>query len=110
MSSQYTPFFLFFCFFLSSGISLGKYLKLFRYGSVHEFYRLKALITLEQVNTSVVEKKNLNKQNVDSAAYWSGVVNFHCMQMTLVMSMRPIFGDDLNDAPCSSRFWSLAII
>ena len=35
--------------------------ELFRNGSVYEFYRLKALITLEQVNTSVVEnKKNLN--------------------------------------------------
>ena len=31
--------------------------ELIRNGSVHEFYRLKALITLEQVNTSVVEKK-----------------------------------------------------
>ena len=31
-------------------------------GWVHEFYRLKALITLEQVNSSVVEeKKNLNR-------------------------------------------------
>ena len=28
------------------------------------------------------------------------VVNFHCMQMSLVMSMRFIFGDDWNDAPC----------
>ena len=35
--------------------SLG--LELFRNGSVDEFYRLKALITLEQVNTLVVEKK-----------------------------------------------------
>ena len=26
-------------------------------GRVHEFYRLKALTTLEQANTSVVEKK-----------------------------------------------------
>ena len=25
----------------------------------------------------------------------------HCMQMSLVMSMRFIFGDDRNDAPCS---------
>ena len=32
-------------------------LELFQNGSVHEFYRLKALITLEQVNTSVVERK-----------------------------------------------------
>ena len=51
--------------------SLGKInqcdLELFRNGSVHEFYRLKEfyynfrlkeLITLEQVNTSVVEKKS----------------------------------------------------
>ena len=36
---------------------------------VHEFYRLKALITLEQVTTSVVEKKNnLNEQNFE--VYW----------------------------------------
>ena len=33
--------------------SLGS--ELFRIGSVHEFYRLKALITLEQVNTSVIK-------------------------------------------------------
>ena len=33
----------------------------FRNGSVHEFYRLKALITLEEVITSVAGKnKNLN--------------------------------------------------
>ena len=32
-------------------------LQLFRNGSVHEFFRLKALTTLEQVNTSLVEKK-----------------------------------------------------
>ena len=39
--------------------SLGKInkcdLELFRNGSVHEFYLLKELITLEQVNTSVVD-------------------------------------------------------
>ena len=50
----------------------------------------KALITLEQVNTSEVEKK----KNVNSAAYWSGVVAFHCMQMSLAISMRLIFGID----------------
>ena len=27
--------------------------------------------------------------------------DFHCMQLSLVMSMRFIFGDDWNDAPCS---------
>ena len=67
--------------------SLGKIhatgVELFRKGSVLEFYRLKALITLEQVNTSVVEKKkNLTEQNFDGEANWSGVANFHCMQMT----------------------------
>ena len=36
---------------------LKKDIELFRNGSVHEFYRLKALITLEQVNTSVAKKE-----------------------------------------------------
>ena len=45
--------------------SLGKinkyYLELLGNGSVHEFYPLKEMLTLEQVNTSVVKKgKNLN--------------------------------------------------
>ena len=35
-------------------------LELFRNVSVHEFYRLKALITLEQVNTTEWSKKNKN--------------------------------------------------
>ena len=62
--------------------------------SVHEFYCLKAWITLEQVITSVVEKKNnLAEQNFDGEANWSAVVNFHCMQMGLVTSMRFIFSD-----------------
>ena len=52
------------------------------------------MITLEQVNTSVLKKES-EEQHFDSAAYWSGVVNFHCMQMTLVMSMWLIFGDHL---------------
>ena len=57
----------------------------------HEFYRLKALITLEQVITLVVEKKNdLNEQNFDGEANWSGVVNFHCMQMNFVLSMHGV--------------------
>ena len=34
---------------------------------------------------------------------WSGVVNFHTMQMSLVMSMQFIFSDDWNDMPCTSR-------
>ena len=39
-------------------------------------------------------------QNFDGEANWSGVVNFHCMQMSLVIRMLFIFGDDWNDAPC----------
>ena len=73
----------------------AKYVKLFQNGSVHKLCHLKVLITLEQVNGSVVEKKeNLNKQNFNGGAHWPGVVNFHCMQMSLVMSMQIIFGDD----------------
>ena len=52
---------------------------------------MKALIT------SVFEvKKNLNEQNFDGEgeANWSGVVNFHCMQLSPVMGIRFIFGDD----------------
>ena len=38
----------------------------FRNGSFHEFCRLKALITLKEVNTSHVGKrKNLHEQNFD---------------------------------------------
>ena len=58
--------------------------------------RLKALITLEQVNTSVVDKINLNEHNCDGEANWSGVVDFHCMQMSLVISLLSIFvGNDI---------------
>ena len=43
--------------------SLGKInvkdVELFRNGSVHESCRLKALITLEEVNTSMVEKRRI---------------------------------------------------
>ena len=39
-----------------------KDVELFRDGSVHEFYRLKALITLKQVNTSVAEKRKKKKR------------------------------------------------
>ena len=55
----------------------------FRKGSVDDFYRLKALITLEQVITLVVKKKkNLNEQSFDGEANWSGVLNFDRMQMS----------------------------
>ena len=43
-----------------------KDVKRFRNGSVHEFYSLKALKTLKNVNTSDVEKlTDLDKQNLD---------------------------------------------
>ena len=90
------------------GIERFEDVKLFRNGSVHEFYCLKALIiTLKQVITPVVEKKkeNLNEQNVCGEANWAGVVNFHCMTMRLVMS---IFSDN-SDAPCSSRFLDFCV-
>ena len=61
-----------------------------------EFYRLKTLNTLEQVITSVIEKKNKPyEQNFDGKAKWSGFVNFHCMQMNRVMIIR-FLGDDWN--------------
>ena len=50
--------------------------------------------SLRANNYSSVRKKNLNEQNFDGQANWSGVVNFHCMQMSLVMSVRFLFGDD----------------
>ena len=54
-----------------------------------EFYCLKALITLEQVNISVIKKEEeLLWGNFGSEANWSGVVNSHCMQISLVMNMQ----------------------
>ena len=46
-----------------------------------------------------MSKTSIN--SADSEANWSGVVNFHCMQMTLVLSVWFIFGDVRNDVPCS---------
>ena len=40
------------------------------------------------------KEQSLNEQNFDDEANWSGVVNFHCMQRSLEMSMRFIFGND----------------
>ena len=58
----------------------------------------------------VETKNNRNEQNFDGEANWLGVVNFHCVQMSLVMSKRFIFGDVRNDTPCSSCFCSLAMM
>ena len=56
------------------------------------------ILLLESVGTSDYfsgrKKKNLNEHNFDGEVNWSGVVNFHCMQMSLVMSIRLILGDD----------------
>ena len=46
-----------------------KDVELFRNESVHEFYRLKALISLEQVNTSVSkQKENLYEQKLSETS------------------------------------------
>ena len=59
--------------------------------SVHEFYRLKALITLEQVNTTEWSKKKIR-------ILISKTAMVGCCKLLyangLVMSMRFIFGDD----------------
>ena len=50
----------------SLGKICAKDVKLFRNGSVREFYGLKALITEKQGNTAMVEKdKNFYEQNFD---------------------------------------------
>ena len=56
--------------------------------SVHEFYRLKMLITLEQVNSTEWSKKI---RILISKTAMVGYVNFPCMQMGLVISTRFIF-------------------
>ena len=60
-------------------IEQTSHVEFFRNGSAHEFQRLKALINL---NKCLLQWSN-----------WSGVVNFHCTQMSLEMSIRLIFGD-----------------
>ena len=91
-----------FCEESSGKIKESLNLELFQNVSVHQFYRLKALITLKQVNFTECSKKK--EESELAKLRWSGVVNFHCMQMTLVMSMRFIFGDDRNEVPCKSLF------
>ena len=65
--------------------SLGKIdakdVKLFWNGSVREFYCLKEF-------TDYFGESEYFSENFDGEAInWSGVVNFHCVQMSLVMSM-----------------------
>ena len=40
------------------------------------------------------KRNNLDEQNFGCEANWSGVVNFSCIQMSLKMSIRFIFGDN----------------
>ena len=76
----------------SLGKIWAKFVKLFRNGSVREFYSWKALITEKQVNTAMVEKdKILYEQNFDGDTNWSGIVNLQCVQMSLMMNMWFIF-------------------
>ena len=71
--------------------SLGKIntkdVGLFLNGSVHEFYRLKALISLEQIYTLVVEKKKIriliSKTSMVRRTGRLRVANVHCMQRVL---------------------------
>ena len=49
------------------------------------------------------KKENYNYEKANCL----GLVNCHCMQMNLVLSMRFIFGDDWNDAPCSHQVFYL---
>jgi len=65
----------------------SKDVELSRNGSVHEFYRLKALITLEQANISVVEKKkNLYEQNFSETSMVR--LTGRVLQMSVVISMQ----------------------
>ena len=48
--------------------------------SVHEFYRLKELITLEQVTTTEWSEKK--KESFLAKLRWSGVANGSCERVT----------------------------
>ena len=62
--------------------------ELLRNGSVYEFYRLKGLITLDQVNTSVVENFVVGCCKLHEVFKSCVLTELHGMQMSLVMSMR----------------------
>ena len=52
--------------------------------------RILLLKRVDYFGTSECFTENFDGEAID----WSGVVNFHCVKMSLVMSMRFIFGDD----------------
>ena len=69
------------------------HIKLFRNMSVHEFYRLKALNTLEQVNTTKWSKKKI-RILISKTAMVGCCKLLLYGKIDLVMSMRFTFGDD----------------
>ena len=54
---------------------------------------LESLITMEQQCT-VLSVRKKKEESYLAKLRWSDVVNFHCMQMSLVMRTRFIFGND----------------
>ena len=53
------------------------------------------IVSLERVdNFGTSEHFSGREKKKSNLSYWSGVLNFYCMQMSLVMSMRFIFGND----------------
>ena len=62
-----------------------------------DLFRNRSVESVDYFGTSEYfsgRKINLNEHNFDGEANWSGVVDFHCMQMSLVISLLSIFGDD----------------
>ena len=55
---------------------------------------LESLITMEQLNTVLSGRKKKKEESYLAKLRWSDVVNFHCMQMSLVMRTRFVFGND----------------
>ena len=52
--------------------------------------RILLLESVDYFGTSECFTENFHGEAIN----WSGVVNFHCMKMSLVISLRFIFGDD----------------
>ena len=55
--------------------------------------RILLLESVDYFGESEYFRENFNGEAIN----WSGVVHFHCVQMSLVMSMQFIFSDDWND-------------
>ena len=71
------------------------------------------ILSLERVDYFGTSKHFSGRKKTNSINKTSimSVVNFHCMQMSLVMSMQFIFSDDWNDTPCSHHvFLPLAMM